>query len=90
MPPKLKSLKLRLLWLLPILFAISGCGIVLTPPKPIPARQIVQNSYCKLAQPISYDTVHDSPATVRQIEVHNSKWVCECENDCPVASPSTK
>lgn len=80
---KLKSLKLKLLWLLPILFAISGCDVVLTPPKPIPARQIVQDSYCKLAQPIRYDSAHDSADTVRQIEAHNSTWVCTCEGDCP-------
>ena len=76
-----KWLGLKLLWLLPILFAMSGCGIASTPP--IPARQIVQDSYCKLAQPIRYDSAHDSPATVRQIEAHNSTWVCTCENDCP-------
>jgi len=41
------------------------------------------NSYCAIAAPIGYDTTRDTPKTVAAIEVHNSKWVCLCEQDCP-------
>jgi uncharacterized protein YceK len=59
-----------------ILSATSGCVTGLTVPAPV-------NSYCAIAAPIDYDTTRDTPKTVAAIEVHNSKWVCLCEQDCP-------
>ncbi len=55
--------------------ALSACAHVSTPP--------VVNSYCSIAKPIRYNSKLDSPATVEQIEAHNSAWVCVCEEDCP-------
>ena len=61
---------------LTILSVTSGCVHGSTPP---PAT----NSYCLLTSPIHYDSRIDRPATVAQIEVHNSVWLCLCEQDCP-------
>ena len=61
---------------LTILSATSGCAHVST-------TQPAINSYCPIAQPMRYNSKLDSPATVAQIEAHNSTWVCLCENDCP-------
>lgn len=70
------SKKLKRLWPLLILSATSGCATVSTAPA-------VVSDYCQIATPISYDTERDSPETVAEIEAHNSKWVCVCEDDCP-------
>lgn len=59
-----------------ILSATSGCAHVST-------TQPAINSYCAIAQPMRYNSRLDSPATVAQIEAHNSTWVCLCEDDCP-------
>lgn len=67
--------RLKLLSALPILLATSGCATGLTAP--------VVSDYCRIAAPIMYNGAADTPDTVRQIEEHNSKWVCVCENDCP-------
>ena len=75
--------KLKPLWLSPILFALTGCVSGSTAPA-------VVSDYCRIAQPISYDTKIDSPETVAEIEKHNSKWVCVCENDCPQKSDATQ
>ena len=64
----------RLLSLCLILPAMSGCATVSTAPV---------NSYCAIAQPLGYDSIKDSPETVAAIELHNSKWVCLCELECP-------
>lgn len=65
---------------LTILSATSGCATVSTTP---PAA----NSYCAVAKPIRYDSRVDRPATVAQIEAHNSVWACLCEQDCPKMQP---
>lgn len=70
------SRKLKRLWPLLILPATSGCVTASTAPA-------VVSDYCKIAAPISYDTERDTPETVAEIEAHNSKWVCVCEDDCP-------
>lgn len=70
------SKKLRMLSALPILFAMSGCVAGLTEAE-------VKGDYCRIAKPITYDTTVDTPDTVRQIEQHNSEFVCVCEGDCP-------
>lgn len=70
------SKKLKTLWLLPILTVMSGCALGSTAPA-------VVSEYCAIAKPIGYDGKLDTPATVKEIEAHNSKWVCVCENDCP-------
>jgi hypothetical protein len=57
-----------------ILSALSGCATVST----VPA-----NSYCVIAKPITYDVTKDTSQTAREIEAHNSIFVCLCENDCP-------
>lgn len=71
------------LWLLTTLFALSGCAVGSTAPA-------VVSDYCRIAKPISYDTDIDSPETKAEIEEHNSKWVCVCENDCPHKSDATQ
>jgi hypothetical protein len=60
--------------LLLILSALNGCATVST----VPA-----NSYCVIAKPITYDVTKDTSETAREIEAHNSIFVCLCENDCP-------
>ena len=82
------SLSVRLNWakqlsLCLILPVMSGCATVSTAPAPV-------NSYCAIARPIGYDTVKDTPETVAAIEIHNSQWVCLCEQDCPASVPDTK
>jgi uncharacterized protein YceK len=69
---KLHLAKLPLLLL--ILSALNGCATVST----VPA-----NSYCVIAKPITYDVTKDTSQTAREIEAHNSIFVCLCENDCP-------
>lgn len=71
---KLHLAKLPLLFL--ILSATSGCVTDLTEVAPA-------NSYCTIAKPISYDATQDTPETVAEIELHNSVFVCLCEDDCP-------
>lgn len=56
------------------LTATSGCATVSTVPV---------NSYCAIAKPITYDAKQDTPETVAEIELHNSVFVCLCEDDCP-------
>ena len=63
--------------LLLILSALSGCATVSTVPV---------NSYCAIAKPISYDATKDTSETVKEIEAHNSVFVCVCEADCPKGS----
>jgi hypothetical protein len=41
------------------------------------------SDYCRIAQPIRYNSKLDSPKTVAAIEAHNSQYVCVCEDDCP-------
>ncbi len=69
----------KLLLLPLILSATSGCVTGLTGVE-------VQGDYCRIAKPITYDGTDDTPETVRQIELHNSQYVCVCENDCPAAN----
>lgn len=57
----------------------SACVHGSTPP-------LVINNYCKVAEPIYYNSKVDSPDTVKQIEAHNRKLVCLCEGDCPKQS----
>ncbi len=68
--------KLTTLSLLLTPFALSGCVHGSTAPGVI-------SDYCRIAKPISYDAQQDTAETVAEIEEHNSKWVCVCENDCP-------
>lgn len=75
--------KLKTLWLSTTLFALTGCAIGSTAPA-------VVSDYCRIAKPISFDTKIDSPETVAEIEEHNSKWVCVCENDCPKKPDATQ
>ena len=78
MPSIARSNLARLLSAFLILSVTSGCATALTGVEAIP-----KNSYCSIAKPISYDSAKDTPETVKQIEQHNSKYVCACENDCP-------
>jgi ABC-type Fe3+-hydroxamate transport system substrate-binding protein len=70
---------------LPLLFLIlsvtSGCATVSTVPV---------NSYCAIAKPITYDATQDTPETVAEVEAHNSRFICLCEQDCPATAPDTK
>ncbi len=74
MPSIVKSNWVRLLLLLLILFALGGCATASTVPV---------NSYCAIAKPISYDAAKDTAETVKEVETHNSVFVCLCEQDCP-------
>lgn len=56
--------------------AMSGCVAGSTDP-------LVLSDYCSIAKPISYNSKIDSAATIQEIELHNSRWVCLCEKDCP-------
>ena len=69
-----KSNLALLLLAFPILTALSGCATVSTVPV---------NSYCAIAKPISYDATKDTSETVKEIEAHNSAFICICEADCP-------
>lgn len=68
------SRRLKLLWPLLILPATSGC---------VTGSTAVVGDYCRIAKPIGYDSRTDTAQTVKEIEAHNSKWVCICEGDCP-------
>jgi len=69
-------IKLKPLWLLPILCATSACVSGSTAP-------LVVSDYCRIAKPIGYDSKADSAETVKAVEAHNSAWLCVCEKDCP-------
>ena len=71
-------LRQRSLWTLTILLVLTGCAGALT------GTEIV-GDYCRIAVPITYDSKVDTPDTVTQIETHNSRWACVCDNDCPKA-----
>jgi hypothetical protein len=77
--PMLRRLK-PLLPLL-ILSATSGC---------VTGSTAVVGDYCRIAKPIGYDSKKDTAETVAEIEQHNSKWVCVCENDCPQKPDATQ
>ena len=62
-----------------ILIAISGCATGSTVPP------LAISDYCRIARPISYDSKADTAETVRQVEAHNSRWACVCDQDCPAA-----
>lgn len=74
-----KSILRSTLALLLIPTMTSACALGLTPPQPVPAS----GSFCAIAKPIFYDSKVDRPATVEQIEAHNRRFTCLCENDCP-------
>lgn len=74
MPSIVKSNWARLLSTSLILSVTSGCATVSTVPV---------NSYCAIAKPISYDATKDTSETVKEIEAHNSVFICVCEADCP-------
>lgn len=74
MPSTVKSNWAKLLSTSLILSVTSGCATVSTAPV---------NSYCAIAKPISYDAKADTPETIKDIEAHNSAFVCVCEQDCP-------
>ena len=68
------SPRLKLLWTLTTPLVLTGC---------VTGSTAIVGDYCRIAKPIGYDSKADSPETVKDIEAHNSKWVCVCENDCP-------
>lgn len=69
-----KSNKLNRLLLIPLLMSLSGCVHGSTGLVPI-------DGFCKVAQPISYDSKRDTPETVQQVEAHNLKWLRLCEKE---------
>ena len=71
-----KSNLARLLLASLILTALSGCATVSTEAVPL-------NSYCAIAKPITYDATQDTSETIKEIEAHNSAFICICEVDCP-------
>lgn len=60
-----------------ILLAMSACAGSTTAPGAV-------SNYCAITQPITYDSTKDSPETVKQVEEHNSRLACVCDDDCPV------
>lgn len=62
-----------------ILFALNGCA-----PSTIDHVTAISD-YCRIAKPITYDGIIDTPATVRQVEAHNSVYECVCRKDCPAS-----
>ena len=60
-----------------MLSALNACATGLTD------RVTVVNDYCRIAKPIPYDGVRDTPDTRNAVEAHNSEFVCVCEHDCP-------
>lgn len=76
MKSKSKSHLVKPLLSILILSGLSGCGLNTTGP-------VHLNNYCALTKPIFYDSVEDSPATVAEIEAHNLRYECLCNNDCP-------
>lgn len=62
-----------------MLLALSACVHGSTEPP------VVVSDYCRIAQPIGYDSSRDTPETVAAVEAHNSKFVCLCSTppDCP-------
>lgn len=71
----MKKLLTALFFLL-ILFVTNACVLDSTAPG-------VVSDYCRIAQPISYDTIKDTQQTIAEIEAHNSRFICVCEHDCP-------
>lgn len=71
-----RSSWLRALSSLSILTMTSACAHVSTPP-------LAVDNYCEIAEPIYYDSRRDSAKTVEQVELHNKKYMCLCERDCP-------
>ena len=68
--------KLLTLCVLLIPSALTGCATGSIGPA-------VVSDYCRIAKPLTFDSGKDSAETQRQIEEHNSRWVCVCEDDCP-------
>ena len=66
--------KLKPLWMLTTLLALTGC---------VTGSTALVGDYCRIAKPIGYDSRKDTAETVKAVEAHNSQWVCVCENDCP-------
>lgn len=73
--------RLKPLWTLTIPLVLTGC---------VTGSTAIVGDYCRIAKPIGYDSKTDSSETVKEIEAHNSKWVCVCESDCPATAPDTK
>lgn len=74
-----------LTFLIPILLAANACVNGSVGVRPL----VVEGDYCRIAKPIYYDMDKDTPETIRQIETHNSRFVCVCELDCPKPSSDT-
>jgi hypothetical protein len=68
------SPRLKPLWTLTTLLALTGC---------VTGSTALVGDYCRIAKPIGYDSKADTAETVKAIEAHNSQWACVCENDCP-------
>ena len=72
-----------------ILIATSACtsGSTETPPRAIgnycPLTDFITFSAPRAGVPETAANAVDTAETVRQIERHNSKRACVCENDCP-------
>jgi hypothetical protein len=62
----------------PILLALNACATSTM-------TQAVSD-YCRIAQPIRYNSKLDSPKTVAAVEAHNSQYACVCDHDCPKGS----
>ena len=49
----------------------------------------IKGDYCRIAKPITFDGKADTAETITQIQLHNSQYMCVCENDCPRPSPGS-
>lgn len=68
-------MKLLLTPLLLTLPLLSACVHGLT----VPDAPLPTNDFCRLVEPISYDSVNDTPETVKQVEKLNAKWLVLCD-----------
>jgi hypothetical protein len=66
--------RLRPFLTLMILLGLTGC---------VTDSTAFVGDYCRIAKPITYDSKADTAETVKEIEMHNSKWACVCDGDCP-------
>lgn len=70
-PPRRPRAPIALLSL--TLIGIAGCATA--------SRGI--DTSCSSFSPITVSR-RDTPETAEQVHRHNRRWVCLCENDCPV------
>jgi hypothetical protein len=70
----LRPIKLGMMFGLLMLPSLMGCALLTPSPAPsVPAPPVNANldGFCLLARPIIYDRLHDTEATIEEIQEHN-------------------